>query len=100
MLSKTSTMCINKKHINNFYKKYTEFKDCNRTRGLKRYSENKDKTSNQQNLLCEEIRDKILLRKQTNRCIQIRDLVRSYVELENKLKAMEEKLNINEEENK
>ena len=33
----------------------------------------------------------MLLQKQNNRCIQFRDLVRSYVELENRLEAMEEK---------
>ena len=37
-------------------------------------------------------REKILLQKQNNRSIQFRDLVISYVELENRLKATEEKL--------
>ena len=37
-------------------------------------------------------REKILLQKQNNRSIQFRDLVISYVELENRIKAMEEKL--------
>ena len=38
------------------------------------------------------IEKKILLQKQDNRSIQFRDLVISYVELQNKLKALEEKL--------
>ena len=37
-------------------------------------------------------REKILLQKQNNRCIQFRDLVASYVELENRLKTLEEYL--------
>ena len=43
------TICNIEKDINNFYKKHSESTDCNRTRGLKRYYENKDKISNQQN---------------------------------------------------
>ena len=39
----------------------------------------------------EKKRWKKLSQKQNNRSIQFRDLVRSYVELENRLKAMEEK---------
>ena len=35
---------------------------------------------------------KILLQKQNNRCIQFTDLVISYVELENRLKTVEENL--------
>ena len=33
------TICNIEKDINNFYKKYSECRDCNRTRGLKRYYE-------------------------------------------------------------
>ena len=43
-------------------------------------------------------REKIILQKQNNRCIQFRDLVISYVELENKLKALEEKVTKNDSE--
>ena len=92
MDNKTCTLCKNEKHINNFYKKYSERRDCNRTRRLKRYYENKDKMSNQQKVFHEKNREKILLQKQNNRCIQFRDSVVSYVELENKLKALEENL--------
>ena len=43
-------MCNMQKDINNFYKRFSECKDCNRTRGLKRYYKNKDKISNQRKL--------------------------------------------------
>ena len=42
MDTKTCTMRNIEKYINNFYKKYTECKDCNCSRGSKRYYENKD----------------------------------------------------------
>ena len=45
MESKICAQCKIDKHINNFYKKYTE---CKCRRGLKRYYENKDEISNQQ----------------------------------------------------
>ena len=92
MESKICTQCNIEKDINNFYKKYTECIDCNRARGLKRYYENKDKISNQQKAYYEKNREKILLQKQNNRSIQFRDLVISYVDLENRLKTLEEKL--------
>ena len=86
------TICNIEKDITNSYKKYTECIDCNRARGLKRYYENKDKISMQQKLYYEKNRERILLHKQNNRSIQFRDLVISYVELENRLKTLEEKL--------
>ena len=92
MNTKMCTICNIEKDLNNFYKKYTECIDCNRARGLKRYYENKDKISNQQKIHYEKNREKILLQKQNNRSIQLRDLVISYIELENRLKALEEKL--------
>ena len=92
MNTKTCTICNIEKDINNFYKKYTECRECNRARGLKRYYENKDKISNQQKIYYEKNKDRILLQRQNNRSIQFRDLVISYVELENRLKALEEKL--------
>ena len=92
METKICTMCNIEKDINNFYKKYSECIDCNRARGLKRYYENKDKISNQQKVYYEKNREKILIQKQNNRSIQFRDLVRSYAELENRLKTTEEKL--------
>ena len=89
MDTKICSMCKIEKHIN---KKYLECRDCNRARGLKRYYENKDKISNQQKKCYEKNRDRILLQKKNNRCIQFRDLVMSYDELENRLKSTEEKL--------
>ena len=83
-------MCNIEKDINNFYKRYSECTDCIRKRGLERYYEIKDKISNQQKIYCEKSREKILLQKQNNRCIQFRDLVKSYIELENRLKSLEE----------
>ena len=38
MESKICTQCNIEKHINNFYKKYSECKDCNIKRGVKRYT--------------------------------------------------------------
>ena len=98
MNTKTCSMCNIEKHINNFYKiflqhikKFSECRDCKHARRLKGYYENKGKISNQQKIFKEKNRDKILLQKQNKRCIQFRDLVISYVELENRLKASEEK---------
>ena len=99
MDTKTCSMCNIEKHINNFYKKYSECINCNRARGLKRYYENKDKIPNQQKIYYEKNRDKKLLQKQNNRCVQFRDLVISFVELENRLKALEEKVKLKESEN-
>ena len=98
MDTKTCSMCNIEKHISNFNKKYTECKDCNRARGLKRYYENKYKILNQQKIYYKKNRQKILLQKKNNTCIQFRDLVISYSDLENKLKALEEKVKINDSE--
>ena len=95
MESKICTQCNIEKDINNFYKKYSECKDCNIKRGVKRYYDNKDKISNQQKIYYERNRDK-LLQKQNNynkkRSTDYKELHRSYVELQNKLKALEEKV--------
>ena len=50
MERKSCTQCNIEKHINIFYKKYSVGKDCNSKRGLKRYYENKEKRSDQQEL--------------------------------------------------
>ena len=92
MDTRMCTMCNIEKHINNFYKKYSECRDCNGARGLKRYYENKDKISNQQKIYYEKNRDRIILQKKNNRSIQFRDLVISYIELENRIKTLEEKV--------
>ena len=63
MDTKMCTMCNLEKHINNFYKKCSECRDCNRTRGLKRYYENKDEISNQQKVYYEKKEKKDYYRK-------------------------------------
>ena len=98
MDTKVCSICNIEEHINIFYKNYSECKDCNRARGLKRFYANKHKLSNQQQIYYEKSRDKILLQKQNNRGIHFRDSFISYVELEKRLKALEEKLKINDSE--
>ena len=93
MESKICTQCNIEKYINNFYKKNLECKDCNIKRGVKRYYDNKNNKSMQQKIYYEKNRDK-LLQKQNDyskkRSTDYKELQRSYVELENKLKALEE----------
>ena len=43
-------MCEIEKHINNFRKQYSEGKDCNIKRGVKRYYANKDKISSRRKI--------------------------------------------------
>ena len=47
MESKICTQCNFEKHIINFYKNFSECKECNIKRGVKRYYGNKDKMSMQ-----------------------------------------------------
>ena len=95
MESKSCTQCNIEKHINNFYKNYSECKDCNIKRGLKRYYDKKSKISMQQKIYYEKNRDK-LLQKQNDyikkRSTDCKELQRSYGELQNRLKASEEKV--------
>ena len=72
--------CNIEKNIEEFYNTYTDCKICNSNRSLKCSYENKDKISNQQNMYYEKNRDKFFLQKQNKRCIQNKDLVKSYVE--------------------
>ena len=55
MESKICTQCNIEKHINNFYKKYSECKDCNIKRGVKRHYDNKNKISMQQKCIMKKI---------------------------------------------
>ena len=64
MDTKMCTICNIEKDTNNFYKKYSEYRDCNRTRGLKRYYENKDKISNQQKIYYEKKEKKYYYKKE------------------------------------
>ena len=65
MDTKVCSMCNIEKHINNFYKRYSECKDCNRTRGLEFYSDNKNKLSKQQKIYYEKNREKYFYRNKT-----------------------------------
>ena len=69
MDSKICVVCNIAKSIDNYYNKYRECKQCNIQRSMKRYRENKD-----------------------IRSTDYKELHRSYVELQNKLKALEEKV--------
>ena len=64
---------------------------------MRRYHERRDEISNQKKLCYENNREK-LLQKQNNRYINYRELLRSYAELQNKLKAMEKNYKLNESE--
>ena len=89
MDNKTCTVCSIEKHINNFYKKYSECKACNIKRGVKRYYDNKDKISIQQKAYYEKNRDKLLQKQndyRNKRNTFYEELLKSYVELQNKLK--------------
>ena len=55
MENKICTVCKMEKHINNFYRKYSECRDCNIKRGVKRYYNNKDKISFQQKNIMKKI---------------------------------------------
>ena len=90
MDSKTCTRCNIEKNIEDFDKKYTQCKICNSERSLKRYYENKIKISYQKEIEYEKNKEK-LLQKQNKWNTDFKELLRSYAELQNKLKALEEK---------
>ena len=66
MESKVCVVCKTDKNIDNFYKNYRECKPCNIKRSTRRYSENKDKISNQQELSYEKSRDVLLAKSKIN----------------------------------
>ena len=75
--------------------------DCNIKRCVKRYYDNKDKVSIQQKIYYEKIRDKLLQKQndyRNERSTDFKELHKSYVELQNNLKALEEKVTINDSE--
>ena len=90
MDSKVCVVCNIEKSIDNFYNKYRECKQCNIKRSTKRYYDNKDKISNQQKIYYEKSRDKLLQKQNDYNKKRSTD----YKELQNKLKALEEKLGI------
>ena len=95
MDSKICVVCNIEEKIDNFYNKNRECKQCITKRSMRRYYENKEKISMQQKIYYEKNKDK-LLQKQNDysekRSTDYKELQRSYVELQNKLKALEEKL--------
>ena len=95
MESEICTQCNFEKHINNFDKKYSECHDCNIKRGVKLYYDNKEKISIQQKKYYDKNRDKLLQKQndhRNKRNTDFEELHRSYIELQNKLKALEEKV--------
>ena len=94
MDNKICTQCNFEKDINNFYKKYSECKDCNIKRGVKRYYDNKDKLSHQRKLYYEKNKDFLLARSklyQQNRIPytqQIKDLNNKIEELTQALETI------------
>ena len=58
MESKVFSMCKIEKHINHFFKKYLECKDCKSKRGLKGYYDNNHKISNQRKLYYDKNKEK------------------------------------------
>ena len=76
-----------------FIKNYPECKACNIKRGVKRYHDNKDKISNQQEVYYEKNRDRLLQKQndyRNKRNTDFKNLVKPYADLQNKLKALEE----------
>ena len=71
MSSKACSRCNIEKDINSFYNKYSECKTCNIKRVMLRYNENKND----------------ILQQQRNKYAHFKDL-------DNRLKALEEKLNL------
>ena len=101
MENKNCTVCKFEKQINNFYKKYSECKNCNIRRGVKRYYYNKDKISIRQKVYYEKNRDKLLQKQndyRNKRNTDFKELHKFCVELENKIKALEEILKIKDTE--
>ena len=89
MDSKVCVVCNFEKSIDNFYNKYRECKQCN-IRSMKRYYENKDKSSNQRKLYYKKNRDVLLAKSkinQQNRNYE-RKIYKQQVELDKKLEYL------------
>ena len=88
---KICIVCNIEKFINNFSKQYSECKDCNIKRGVKRYYNNKDRISIQQKFYYEKNREKLSEKQndyRNKRNTEFKDLDRSYAELQNNKKAL------------
>ena len=98
MERKFCIVCNNEKQINKFYNKFSECEDCNIKKGVKRYYDIKDKISIQRKLYYEKNRGNLSqkqndIRNKIN--TDLLELHKSHVELQNRLKALEE-LTIND----
>ena len=91
MDNKTCTVCNIEIHISSFHKKYSEYKDCNIRRAVKRYVEYNDRSSIQKITYHEKNRDE-LFQKQNDyrdkRNTDFTELHRFYVELQKKIKTL------------
>ena len=99
MESKKCVFCNTEKSIDNVYNKDRECKQLYNERSLICHYENQEKVSNQQKKYFERNRDKPF-QKQNIRYIIYKEIHRSYVELQNKLKSIEEKFTTNDSKNK
>ena len=97
MERKICTHCNIEKNIEGFYNKYTYCKSCKSCRSLKRYYENKDNLSSQRKLYYERKRNK-LIQKQKSRYTNYKELHRSYIEIQDKYKKLEENFKLNDSE--
>ena len=69
-------------------------------RSLKRYYDKKNEISNQRYIYYEKNEDKLLLlQKQNGRLLHSKEYGRPYVEIDKRLKALEETLSINDHQN-
>ena len=89
---KICTRCNMEPNTEGFYNKDTECKFFNSKRSLKCYYDKKEKLSNQTKYNEKKT-------KKTDGYTINKEILRSYVELENKLKALEEKVKISDSEN-
>ena len=84
MESKICTQSNIEKHINSFYEKYSDCKECNIKRGVKRYFDKK--RSIQRKIYYRNNSDKLKQKQndyRNKRNTDFKDLHRSYVELQN-----------------
>ena len=92
MDTKTCSMCNIEKHINKFYKNIQSVKIVSVQEDFNITMIIKIKFYIIKRYIMRKIEEKYYYRK-NNRCIQNKDLVRSYVELGSRLKILEEKSN-------